>query len=237
MRCTLVCTCLLVCVASGAAARPTADPLAGYYGRGMPRYPGVTEVPAGAASRVGGTDVRMSFFSTEDEPARVARFYANAWRQRHCFVREDVTHQGGVVSAVAAESSTVSQGLILVEGGRTLVFPSASRAPLRAMQTGQEPPPVPLFPGSRSVITLGSRESQMRARAHLSLNDGGLAANVLHYTRELRAAGYALETKKDQPLSPDHRILLFRKEGREVTVNLTALGPKQVRVHLMEIGQ
>ena len=41
---------------------------------------------------------------------------------------------------------------------------------------------------------------------------------------------------KTQPLDENHRILLYRKQGGEITVNLNAMGGKRVRVHIMVVG-
>jgi hypothetical protein len=220
-----------------ARARSGGDPMAGYYGEEMPRYPGAEEVPAGPSSRVGGARVRMSYFSTEDSPRKVGRFYADNWRARRLFVREDVTHIGGVVSGIDQANKKVYQVLLAVRGKRTAVFPSVTSTPLSALEPSGEVPPVPLFPGSRATLDLGSDEGENRARVFLSVNDGTLAENEAHYARELRARGYLPENKKQPEEMPeDSRILLFRKEGSEVTVSLAALGKKGVRVHLVEVG-
>lgn len=220
-----------------ATARQGGDPMAGYFGQDMPRYPGTQELPAGPNSLVGGTRVRMSTFSTDDDPVRVARFYQHFWQARQLFVTSDVTHMGGVVSAVDTSGGRVYQALIVVQGGRTVVFPSLTEAPLRADAPTAGPAVVPLFPGSSAVIHLGADEGTSAARIVLSMNDGTLAENLAHYERELRAAGYEREVhKQPDELGPLHRVLVFRKEGSEVTVNLTSLGEKRTRVHLMEVG-
>jgi hypothetical protein len=217
------------------------NPMAGFWsGKQMPRYPGAREAPAGPASNVGGSEVKMSFLTTEDDPDKVARFYRRYWRARRLFVRDDVTHMGGVVSAVDVEGGQIYQALITVHKGRTMVFPSVTRSPLQAMESGgaEQPAPVPLFPESRAVINLGSKEADSAAKVSLSVNDGGLEPNAQHYSRELRARGYKEEIKQRPKLPEGQRVLLFRKGSREVTVNLTALDKKhkRVRVHIMAVG-
>jgi len=219
-----------------AGARPEQDPMVGYYPEGMPRYPRVQEVPAGRNSQVGGSRVRMSFFVTEDGPAKVAELYGRFWRERRFYVRDDVTHVGGVVSAIDVKHHRVYQVLISVANSRTTVFPSVTTSPGQAMATLDDPSPVPLFPESRAVINLGSKEGGTAARVILSVNDGGLEPNLAHYQRVLREAGYQPESKKTEPLGQEHRILVYRKQGSEVTVNLNAMGEKRVRVHIMVVG-
>jgi hypothetical protein len=71
----------------------------------------------------------------------------------------------------------------------------------------------------------------------LSVNEGGLGGNLAHYRRVLGGAGYRPENKKnEQPLGEGHHILVYRKEGSEITVNLSAMGGDKVRVHLMYVG-
>ncbi len=218
-----------------AAGQRNRDPMMGYYPADMPRYPGAREVPAGPAGNVGHTRVRMSVFSTKDEPAKVARFYGNFWQQRRLYVREDVTHVGGVVSAVDAGGGRIFQAMLVRRGERTMVFPSVTTSPLAAADT-TAPPPVPLFPDSKAVINLGNKEGGTKAAVTLSVNSGTLRDNVVHYRRELRAAGYTQEIQqRPKALGPNHHVLLFRKEGSEITVNITGLSEKRVRVHIMEV--
>jgi hypothetical protein len=221
-----------------ANARLERDPMDDYYGEHMPRYPDVTELPAGPESRLGGTRVRMSYFATKDEPAKVARFYEGFWRSRRFFVRRDVTHLGGVVSAVDPETQVIYQALITRRGSSTDVFPSVTTEPLAVADAEADPPPVELFPESRAVSAMTTEEGQTRARIHLSINEGGLEANLTHYQAALQAAGFQPETtEQPEELPKDMRVLLYRGQGREITVNLKALDDKQVRVHLMEVKE
>jgi hypothetical protein len=217
------------------------NPMVGFWqGKQMPRYPGAHEAPAGPSSSVGGAGVKMAFFTTEDDPDKVARFYRRYWRARRFFVRDDVTHVGGVVSAVDVEGGQIYQALITVQKGQTMVFPSVTHSPLRAMESGggEQKPPVPLFPESRAVINLGSKERDAAAKVSLSINDGGLELNEQHYRRELKSRGFAEESKQRPEPSKGQRVLLFRKGSREVTVNISALDKKhkRVRVHIMAVG-
>ncbi len=220
-----------------AVARGGPDPMDGYYPPVMPRYPGSRELPAGPAGEVGRARVRMSFFVTADEPLKVARFYEDHWRQHRLFVRRDVSHVGGVISAVDSVGQTVYQALLSRRGDQTHVFPSITRGPLQAMDPGGQQPVVPLYQGSRAVITLRNTEGQTSALVTLSVNDGTLQENEAYYEQALQAAGFRKQHRQ-QPdgLGPQHRILLYRDATREVTVNLSALGERRTRVHLMEVG-
>jgi hypothetical protein len=219
-----------------ADARQGLDPMGGYFGPDMPRYPGSEEIPAGPSSGFGGSSTRMSFYLSEEEPAKIGRFYANFWRERKFFVREDITHMGGVVSAVNPKEDTVLQILMSRQSDRTAVFPSVTSNPLEATQTETRQPPIPLFPESRTLLTFGSDESEARAKIFLSLNEGGLAANIEHYSRVLVAAGFKSDVSKQPKLEAGTQMLLYRKGEREITVHLAALDKKRVRVHIMEVS-
>ena len=220
-----------------AVARRMSDPMNGYYGSDLRSYPGVRELPAGPSSSVGGTAVRMSMFTTDDEPAKVARFYEDAWRTRRLYVTSDVTHKGGVVSAVDSSGGKVYQVLLSANEKGTQVFPSVTTSPLEALGSNEGEPAVPLFPGSRAVLNLGTEEAGHKARVTMSVNDGTLEENLTHFRRELTGAGFEREVgKQPQNMQKGHRILVFRKEGHEVTVNLTALSDKKTKVHLAEVG-
>ena len=220
-----------------AVARRTMDPMVGYYGDDMPRYPGVRELPAGPNNTVGGAAVRMSFFNSEDEPDKVARYYEDAWRTRQLYVTSDVTHKGGVVSALDASGGKVYQALLSVRGKETMVFPSVTSSPLAAMADTTGELEVELFPGSTSVLNLGSEEAGHRSRVSMSVNDGTLDENEAHYRKVLSAAGFLREVNKQpEKMHQGHRILVYRKEGSEVTVNLTALSEKRTKVHMAQVG-
>jgi hypothetical protein len=240
----------LVLLADGerrlASARGGGDPMAGYFSAGMPRYPGAEEIPAGGASRVGQARLKMAFFATEDDPDKVARHYAAAWRARRFFVREDVTHRGGFVSAIDAASGLVYQVLLQISPGsdgrsRTLVFPSETALPGRAADV-QTPPPLPLLVNSRVLLTLQSREGGHRSLMHLSVNEGGLEENLAHLQREAQAAGWQREkgataSGAAAAFGPGHHMLIFRKPERELTIDLSVAAGKQVRVHQLEMGR
>jgi len=100
---------------------------------------------------------------------------------------------------------------------------------------------VPLYPQSKAVLSLTTSEGGAKARIHLSVNDGDLDANLAHYGGELRAAGYTPQASQQQPTaqSADQRILVYYKDGREVTVSLAVLSKRpaavRTRVHLTDV--
>ncbi|MCA9665840.1 MAG: hypothetical protein KC503_09640 [Myxococcales bacterium] len=218
---------------------------AGYFPPDMPRYPEVIELPAGPSTLLGGSKSRMSFFTTKDDPLAVARFYKRFWQSRKLWVRDDVTHVGGAVSAFDERRNRMYQVLLIVRRGRTVAFPSMTEAPLRVLQTHRVAPPLPLMAESRVLMAMESEDKPARARIVLSLNDGGLEGNIKHYSAAAQAKGFALqrpkehaahaalEKKRQERLGPQTRVLLFVKgNGEEITVNLTALSKKRVRAHI-----
>jgi len=216
------------------------DPMAGYYGPNMPRYANVQEVPVGRDTRVGGSRVRMSRFITRDDPAEVADFYARFWRRRGLWVRDDLTHRGGTISAVDPEHGTILQVLLVVGSeGTTNVFPSVTDGPGQAMDRSAAGPPVPLFPDSRVVMNVSTVVHSNRARTLLSRNNGTLEQNVAHYRKVLSSGGFTEDlsrraTSGDETPDGAPRMLVYRgRGGEEVTVNISATAGKQSRVYIV----
>jgi len=229
-----------------ARARREADPMRGYYPAGMPRYPDVRELPSGADTSMGRARGRMSYFSTRDDVDRVADFYGRFWRERGFWVRDDVTHRGGVVSAVDGEHHRVYQVLIARQGGYCQVFPSILDDPLQATQPAAQPPPIALFPRSEVVLNLATSADDKRARSLLSVNEGTVQENVAHYRSVLQAAGYEEELSNERAARSGKlpnkaqqslQMLVFRKEstGDEATVSIARAEAGQTRVHLMMV--
>ena len=79
--------------------------LRGYFKVPMPQYPGVKEYPLTRKTNVGSSSTRMSYFVTNDDPLKIARFYADRWRIQKHHVSEDVTLTGGFVSSLAKYST------------------------------------------------------------------------------------------------------------------------------------
>ena len=224
-----------------AVARRGHDPMRGYFPPEMPRYPDVVEVPAGSQTEMGRSRARMSFFRTKDGPDKVARYYVRFWRSRQLWVRRDVTHVGGVVAAMDPQHARMYQVLITVKDGHTLAFPSVNDNPLGANQADGREPPVPLFPESKVVYSVASEDAGVRSHVVLSLNDGGLKDNLQHYRQQLGSAGFAPERSRGKrgamkSEEGEHRILVYRKDDQELTINLTAVGGDRVRVHMMQVG-
>jgi hypothetical protein len=225
-----------------ATARRGQQPMTGYFPPDMPRYPEVSELPAGPRTDFGGSRVRMSFFTTADEPARIAGFYRRFWRSRRLFVREDITHLGGVVSAIDEAKGFVYQVLIMARGGHSLVFPSVTQHPMAAGQSDKQPPPLALYPESRVLYSLSSQDEGMRSQLVLAVSGDGLHENLKHYRSALVAAGFRAENdparkdKGEEVAAGTHHVMVYRDEaGAEITINLTALDDKRVRVHIMKV--
>lgn len=219
------------------------DPMRDYYPSAMPSYPEARELPIGSDTRAGGSTTRMSQFKTKDTPGQVADFYKQFWTRRGMWVREDVTHKGGYVSAVDPSGGHVYQILIKVEaGGRTEVFPSVTDAPLKALDSKNGPVPVELYEGSEVLMNLSTEAGLHEARTILSVNQGSVAQNLAHYRAALAAAGYredatSLRAAKQLKERAPQMLVYEKASGGEITVSITALDARRTRVHLMQIGE
>ena len=253
---SIICLAIVGLIGGLSYAKPQRIP-ADFFPAGMPLYPDVSYVPAGPQMHFGGSRSKMAMFDTADDVDRVARFFEQFWRARGYWLREDVTHLGGVVSAVDGRHSRVHQVLIIRQGKRTLVFPSVTEQPWRALQ-GSAPPPIDLFPKSKLLMAGGAVDVTARSQSWFSVNGGSIKANLQHYRRALRAAGYRVEPHGDgrkptrkllaslgkrgraigDALSrvSDQRVLVYRHaSGRELSVSLAPTKGDRVRVHIMMV--
>ena len=138
--------------------------------------------------------------------------------------------------STACCSSTLLGALLLVGLGCP-VDRTREQADAGAAGKTDDPPPLPLFAESRTLLTLGNSESAHEASVHLSVNDGGLEANLVHYQREARARGWQTDGKPGSSrVGPGHHMLLYRKASRELTLDLSIISGKRVRVHMLEVG-
>lgn len=218
------------------------DPMDGYYTSAMPRYPEVQELPAGADTRVGTATTRMSHFSTKDDPAKVADFYEQFWGARGMWVREDVTHKGGYVSAVDPSGGYVYQVVMTAESdGITQVYPSSTASPLGALETRDDPVPLQLFEGSEVLMNMTTKAGPHDARTVLTINHGTVDENMAYYRSALAAAGYTEDKNsaslaKKFPRRSSGMLVYQDAQGTELTVSVTPLDKERTRVHLMQIG-
>ena len=215
-----------------------ADVMRNYFPADMPHYPGVKEVPAGPASQMGGARVRMSQFITDHDPYQVASYYKKHWRSHRLWVNSDVTHRGGVVSAIDAQNGQVYQLLLTLRGKQTWAFASLTRMPGQALKTETQEPPLRLMPGSKAVSAFSTRAANQQARVNISVNNQGMDQNLAYYRAELRRAGYTPERAAAAPLGEGHQILIYSDHsGNEITVNIAVLAGDRIRVHMMAVGQ
>ncbi len=222
-----------------AEALSNSDPMRNYYPQEMPRYAGVQELPVGANTRIGGAQLRMSYFTTEDDPIRVARYYSNAWRHLRLWVRSDVTHLGGVVSAMDAARGVMYQLMLARTGKVTFAYPSMTRSPLKAVDQGSAGLPFALRPGSTVLSNVTTGAYDARGRIVLSVNKGTVVENVRYYRAALKQAGYRADVlaravpNKPMRTEVDHEVLIQRNEvGSEITIQLMRLSSKRTRVQV-----
>lgn len=219
------------------------DPMKGYYPAAMPRYPDVDEQPMGSTEMGGSGETLMSHFVTRDEPDRVADFYLRAWRRHGLWARDDITHRGGVVSAVDAPNGRIYQVLIDARSkDATHVFPSSNAMPSQIGRSDGADLAVSLYPGSEVLMDLKSTAGPHQARTVMSTSEATVAENVAHYRSALAASGYREDLSNQhvaQRVGGDasQRVLVYRsKQGAEITVNISKLDKARTRVHIMTVG-
>jgi len=223
----------------GARAKNDVDPMKGHWPVTMPSYPGAKEFPLGAQLNLGKNPMKMSYFSTRDDPLQIAHFYVGQWTGAGYHVTEDITLAGGVVAAYDPATGVLRQVLIRHRPGLTTVFPSVITSPLQLQQgaAGGSVSDVPVYPGSEGVLTFGAKDPGLRSRVTMFTNYGGVENNTQFYRDKLPELGWKeVEAKGGIPLPEDmNETLTFHKGTRELTINITRLDSEhRVRVHLAE---
>lgn len=219
--------------------RAADDPMARFWPVPMPKYPGSAPRPIAADQRVGSSALKLAYFTTTDSPAKVGDFYAGEWRAAGYYVSEDITPKGGSVSGYDAVAGMMRQIVMMRKEGRTLVFPAVATDPVKLLDRDAVPPEVPIYPGATGVLVTAAKDLMARTQVITYLDDGPLEANLNFHRTELARRGWVDETR---PLPPkaqadDARILVYTRDGAELTVNLLKLDEQRTRVHVALVRQ
>ena len=214
--------------------RAAEDPMARFWPVPMPTYPGTTLRPVAADQRVGTSALKMAYFTTTDSPAKVGDYYAAEWRNAGYYVTEDVTFRGGSVSGYDAVAGMMRQIVMMHKDGRTLVFPAVAVEPSKLLDRRAVPADVPVYPGAQGLLVTQARDPVARSQVVTYLDDGPLEANLNFYKGEMARRGWIDETK---PLpakfqADDGHILVYTRDGAEMTINLLKLDQTRTRVHV-----
>jgi hypothetical protein len=214
--------------------RAAEDPMLHYWPVPMPTYPGVTQWPVAADQRVGSSALKMAYFTTTDPPAKIADFYAGQWRNAGYYVKEDITFKGGTVSGYDAVAGMMRQVVMMHKDGRTMAFPAVATDPAKLLDRSAVPQDVPIYPGASGLLVTAARDPMARSQVVTYLDDGPLEANLGFYKGELQRRGWIDETK---PLpakfqADDAHILVYTRDGAEMTINLLKLDETRTRVHV-----
>ncbi len=215
-----------------------ARPAGASYPVPMPHYPGARERPLVDQAATKGSSGYLGYFVTRDEPLAVIRFYEEQWRAAGYHVTRDVTLHGGHVSAVDVKAGVVRQVLCLRQGDHTLVFPSVTQGVPEPTVDSRSWDLPPVYPGAEAVTSFGTGDPASRSAVLMFLDFGSIQDNVAFYRTEMAARGWKLERQATDIPGTDGQVatLVFRKEGRECTINIMAVGDsKQVRVHILAV--
>ncbi|HEY3356967.1 MAG TPA: hypothetical protein VGQ83_27200 [Polyangia bacterium] len=219
--------------------RAAGDPMAGYWPAPMPTYPGSAPRPIVGDQTVGGSAMKLAYFTTPDIPARVGDFYAEEWRKAGLYVTEDITPKGGSVSAYDAVEGVMRQIVILARAGQTMVFPALVTEPVRVMEPATVPPEIPVYPGATGVLVTTARDPIARSQVVAYMDEGPIEANLTFYKGEMQRLGWANETKAEthKDVGDDARILVYTRDGAECTVNFLKIDDTHTRVHVTLVRQ
>jgi hypothetical protein len=186
------------------------------------RYPGTADVVrVGEALTVAGQPMQLSLFRTADAPAKIVRFYADAFRAR------------GLPPVMASETSLAHvaafdplDGLqrfisaVQAPDGATLVMLGATnpRVPPRLLQGG-ETAAFPVPSGHRGFLGFRSTDAGSTAESAQFVTSLPRAKVASFYRTTLAARGY-----EEASNGPDDAVLTFLKPRSTISVAMQGLG-------------
>ena len=186
------------------------------------RYPGSRNVvPVGEGLVVAGQPLQLSLFRTEDPPAQIARFYADAFRARG--LTPVVSNEPRVAHVASFDPADGLQRFISAlagADGNTLVMVGATnpRTPPRFLEGGDRATfPVPA--GHRGFLAFRSADAASTAESAQFVSSLTPHAVASFYRGSLAAQGY-----RETSDASDESMLTFQKPGSAVSVAMQTLG-------------
>jgi hypothetical protein len=207
-------------LAAGAAAGGVFD---------FPRVPGsaqparTAEIAMSDGLRVAGQPMQLSLFETPDAPARVARFYLDAFRARSLVpvtaIEPDLAHVSAFdpTSGLQRFVSAIARGK-----GQTLVLIGStdSRRPPRLVR-GEDGISIPIPPGQQQFLGYRSEDGGARAESAQFVIASPPDEVAAFYRRALREQGYS-----ERHDGAGEGMLTFDGAGATISVALRALERK-----------
>lgn len=187
-------------------------------------YPGSRDVVrVGDNLTVAGQPMQLSLFRTQDPPARIARFYADAFRARG--LTPVIANEAGLAHVAAFDPRDGLQRFISAlpaRDGGTLVMLGATsqRLPPKFLEGGERASfPVPA--GHRGYLAFRSGDAGSSAESAQFVTALAPSAVASFYRASLAAQGYteALD-------APDEGLLTFSRPGSAISVATQGLGER-----------
>ena len=177
------------------------------------------EIPVGDELEVSGQPMRLSLFSTADPPARVAAFYADAFRARGLL---PILSTDGAPAHVSvfdpADGLQRFVSALPQPDGRTLVLTGAvdPRRPAR-FPPGADAVSIPLPPGHRGLLAFRSLDGHARGESAHFLSAMPAGEVIRFYRQSLASDGYA------ESGGGGDGLLLFARPGANLSLAIQKL--------------
>ena len=183
----------------------------------------VGEIPVGDSLEVNGQPMQLSIFFTNDEPKRVASFYADAFEARG--VLPILSADPGLASVAGFDPRDGLQRFISAlpqPDGQTLVLVGVTnpRRPPRFTK-GADEAGIPVPKENRAWLGYKSSDEGANAESGQFVSPLAPEAILAWYRKELPARGWAERTADSSP-----GLALFAKDGAMLSVAVQALGDK-----------
>ena len=212
------------------AAESTLPP--DYWPEPMAVYPGANLIPFSRDMNLGRDNaLRMAWFTTQDEPLAVARFYEDRWTTSGYFVNKDINPYGGRISSVDPRTGVLRQVTMSREGDMTTVFVSMLLGTPR--EVDRTPEDIPVYPGAEGVISFSSNDVLTASDVVTFMDAGTVEDNVRFYKNRLAQHSYSLKRETERK---GVHMLVFSRGSEEITVSIIwDSSLKMSKVHVARI--
>lgn len=190
---------------------------------GLPGYPNATPLSLGENLELSGMPMAIAWFSTQDDPEQVVRYYEKELGENGFPV---VSHLYSESAGYAGWYDYFERRMHLVtavvQGDETLVFISNAEPEKLGMEGGASPSlPGPELDGANVLHVRGEGTTQVLVSGRVVKNSLGSVVGT--YRESLLHAGWQIESVEH--LAMDRVRLTAREPGRSASVLLTASRP------------
>ena len=203
---------------------------AAYAEQELPVYPGAVHTRIGNDLVIGGRYYRIAYFTTQDSPSKVGRYFADLWTKAGYPVTVDGDFQPeGVVSAFYTREGLQRSVVVTQHMGKTLAFTVLKD--LWASPKEKPAKDLVQLEGTLFSQDLGARDAPNASQQRTSVVQRGLDEVRKSLLSELSAKGYRVvhETKTTEQGKLGY-VEELQRGGEQIDASLVTVDPTMTAV-------